>query len=216
MAVTPILQFGTSRFLQAHADLYLDEAGAGPVTVVQSSGDPARVARLAALARPGGYPVRVRGLVDGQKVDREQRVRSVARTLSTATDWAEICRIMCEEVRIVLSNTGDAGCRPAADDGAATFRQGMSYPAKLMHLLLARFEGNPSPVQVMPLDLVTDNGAVLKRRVLDLAAGPPQAFLDWLDRDVVCVSSLVDSIVSGPSEPAGVVAEPYRLWAIEA
>ena len=53
-------------------------------------------------------------------------------------------------------------------------------------------------------------------RVLDLAAGPPLAFLDWLDRDVVCVSSLVDRIVSGPSEPAGVVAEPYRLWAIEA
>ena len=216
MTVTPVLQFGTSRFLQAHADLYLDEAGGGPITVVQSSGDPARAARLAALAQPGGYPVRVRGLVDGQEVDREQRVRSVARTLSTATDWAEICRIMCEEVRIVLSNTGDAGYRPAADDGAATFQQGMSYPAKLMHLLLARFEGNPSPVQVMPLELVTDNGAVLKRRVLDLASGRPQAFLAWLDRDVVWVSSLVDRIVSEPIEPAGAVAEPYGLWAIEA
>ena len=216
MAVTPVLQFGTSRFLQAHADLYLDEAGAGPVTVVQSSGDPARSARLTALAHPEGYPVRVRGLVDGREVDREQRVRSVARSLSTASDWPEICRIMCEEVAIVLSNTGDAGYRPAEADGAKAFRQDMSYPAKLMHLLLARFEGNPSPVQVMPLELVTDNGAVLKARVLGLARDRPQAFLDWLENDVVWVNSLVDRIVSEPIEPAGAVAEPYGLWAIEA
>ena len=44
MSITPILQFGTSRFLQAHADLFISEALArgealGPVTVVQSSGD---------------------------------------------------------------------------------------------------------------------------------------------------------------------------------
>ena len=45
MTVTPILQFGTSRFLQAHADLFISQAmtqgsALGPVTVVQSSGDP--------------------------------------------------------------------------------------------------------------------------------------------------------------------------------
>ncbi|WP_210530453.1 mannitol dehydrogenase family protein [Rubellimicrobium arenae] len=216
MAVTPILQFGTSRFLQAHADLYLHEAGEGPVTVVQSSGDPARATRLAALAHPEGYPVRVRGLVDGHAVDREQRVRSVARTLSTATDWPEICRIMCNEVRIVLSNTGDAGYRPSDADLADGFQQGMSYPAKLMHLLLARFEGNPAPVQVMPLELITDNGAVLKARVLDLAQGRSRDFRSWLEHEVVWVSSLVDRIVSEPLEPAGAVAEPYGLWAIEA
>ena len=118
---------------------------------------------------------------------------------------------MFEEVRIVLSNTRGAGYRPADDDGAATFRQGMSYAAKLRHLLLARFERNPSPVRVMPLELVTDNGVVLKRRVLDIASGRPQAFLDWLDRDVVWVSSLGDRIVSEPIEPAGAVAEPYGL-----
>ena len=118
---------------------------------------------------------------------------------------------MFEEVRIVLSNTRGAGYRPADDDGAATFRQGMSYAAKLRHLLLARFERNPSPVRVMPLELVTDNGAVLKRRILDLASGRPQAFLDWLDQDVVWVSFLVDRIVSEPIEPAGAVAEPYGL-----
>ena len=133
-----------------------------------------------------------------------------------ATDWAEICRVMREEVRTVLSNTRDAGYRPADDDGAATFRQEMSYAAKLRHLLLARLQRNPSPVRVMPLELVTDNGAVLKRRVLDIASGRPQALLDWLDRDVVWVSSLGDRIVSEPIEPAGPLAELYGRWAIEA
>ncbi|HVG48924.1 MAG TPA: mannitol dehydrogenase family protein [Rubellimicrobium sp.] len=216
MLHTPVLQFGTSRFLQAHADLYLDEAGAGPVTVVQSSGDPARALRLTALAHPDGYPVRVRGLVDGREVDREQRVRSVARTLSTASDWPEICRIMCQEAEFVLSNTGDAGYRPAAVDEAEAFRQDMSYPAKLMHLLLARFEGNPTAVQVMPLELITANGAVLKTRVLELARGRSQDFLAWLDHEVIWANSLVDRIVSEPLKPAGAVAEPYGLWAIEA
>jgi tagaturonate reductase len=40
---TPILQFGTSRFLQAHADLFIDEAlrkgdALGRITVVQTTG----------------------------------------------------------------------------------------------------------------------------------------------------------------------------------
>jgi tagaturonate reductase len=42
---TPIVQFGTSRFLQAHADLFISDAmragqPVGPVTVVQTSGRP--------------------------------------------------------------------------------------------------------------------------------------------------------------------------------
>ena len=92
----------------------------------------------------------------------------------------------------------------------------MSFPAKLLHLLLARHEAGARPVQVMPLELVTDNGAVLRARVLELAAGQPAAARDWLADGVVWVSSLVDRIVSAPIEPAGAVAEPYALWAIQA
>lgn len=215
MTTTPVLQFGTSRFLQAHADLYLDEAGGGPVTVVQSSGDRGRRGRLAALSDPDGYPVRIRGLVNGEAVDRLQRVRSVVRGLSTDEDWPEIRRIARKEVRIVISNTGDAGFRPAAADNAAEFDQAMSYPAKLMHLLLARFEAGGEPLQVMPLELVARNGDVLKARVLDLADARPPGFREWLGRDVVWANSLVDRIVSEPIEPAGAVAEPYGLWAIQ-
>ena len=218
MTVTPILQFGTSRLLQAHADLFQSEAlaqgqGLGRITVVQSSGDAGRAGRLAALAAPGGFAVRIRGLEDGRAVDRTQYVTSVARALSTATDWPEICRIGAEEARIILSNTADAGYAPAPADGGEHFDQAMSFPAKLTHLLHHRFVANAHPVQVMPVELIPDNGQVLRARVLEIARGDD--FRHWLMTQVIWVNSLVDRIVSEPIEPAGAVAEPYALWAVQ-
>ncbi|MBE9638307.1 mannitol dehydrogenase family protein [Salipiger mangrovisoli] len=222
MLSTPILQFGTSRFLQAHVDLFLSEALAhgealGPVTVVQSSGDPARAARLGGLLQPGGYPVRLKGLRDGRTVDEERRVTSVARTLSTASDMDLLLEMMVDEVQIILSNTADAGFRaqPADASGETRPLQEMSFPGKLSRLLLARHEAGGTRIQVMPTELVQNNGDVLRELVLAASAHLPQAFRDWLSTDVLWVNSLVDRIVSEPLEPAGAVAEPYALWAIE-
>lgn len=211
---TPILQFGTSRFLQAHADLFFSEA-AQPcvVTVVQSSGDPARAGRLAALAVPEGYPVVIRGLLDGKPHEEEVRVTSVRRTLSTATDWAELVRVFCDEAEVVISNTGDAGYRPQPADLDPQPSQAMSFPAKLAHLLAARFHAGARVLQVMPMELVPENGRVLKARVLEILRGNP-AVAGWVE-GLPFANSLVDRIVSEPLEPAGAVAEPYALWAVE-
>ena len=216
MSITPVLQFGTSRFLQAHADLFLSEAmpGARPVTVVQTSGDPSRTKRLQALA--DGYEVRLRGLEDGERVDRRVRVDSIARGLAFGPDMAEVTRIVAEEAQVILSNTADAGFAPRAEDRGATLDPAMSYPAKLAHLLRARFEAGGAAPQIMPTELVQDNGAVLKGLVLDVARDMDAPYRDWLTEEVVWVNSLVDRIVSEPLEPAGAVAEPYALWAIEA
>lgn len=213
---TPIVQFGTSRFLQAHADLFFSEAEVPvAVTVVQSSGDPARAARLGALAQ--GYPVLIRGVANGVTVDKERRVTSVKRTLSTATDWEELVRIVAGEAEAILSNTGDRGYAPTDADTDRAPSQAMSYPAKLFHLLAARHAAGGAPLSIYPMELVPENGRVLKARVLEIAAAndAPAALTDWLGR-CVWVNSLVDRIVSEPLEPAGAVAEPYALWAIEA
>src|SRR5690606_20252474 len=79
---TPILQFGTSRFLQAHADLFVSEAmkrdaALGSITIVQTTGSSERSGRLAALAARDGFPVHIRGKKDGQVVDEIVRVDSV-------------------------------------------------------------------------------------------------------------------------------------------
>ncbi|WP_422072086.1 mannitol dehydrogenase family protein [Tranquillimonas rosea] len=217
-APTPVVQFGTSRFLQAHADLFLSE-GDPPrrITVVQSSGDPDRARRLAAMADPAGYPVRVRGIRDGAVVDEERRVTSVTRTLSTATDWAALERVVSDEAEVILSNTGDSGFTPRPADTGTAPSQDMSYPAKLFHLLRARHAAGRPPLTVFPMELVSDNGAVLKARVLEIARqqqGDP-ALIAWLGA-CLWANSLVDRIVSEPIEPVGAVAEPYALWAIEA
>lgn len=217
---TPILQFGTSRFLQAHADLFVSEAmeagkALGPITVVQTSGDPARAGRIGALSASEGFPVIIRGLEDGQPVERALRVRSVARSLSTARDWPEVTRIFVEEARVVLSNTGDTGYALFEGDGIDSVPR--SFPMKLLALLHARFRGGRLPLTILPCELVSRNGEVLRQLVVELASRhtPDATFVSWLSDRVIWANTLVDRIVSEPIEPAGAIAEPYAIWAIE-
>ncbi|WP_417818540.1 mannitol dehydrogenase family protein [Tritonibacter scottomollicae] len=216
MSNPTVIQFGTSRFLQAHADLFLSEAmpGARPVTVVQSSGDPQRAARLQALAE--GYEVRIRGLRQGRPVEETCRVTSIERGLIFGPDLAEVQRLVAEEADMILSNTGDAGFGPQAADAGRCLDPAMSYPAKLAYLLRARFEQGGRAVQVLPTELLRGNGTALRDLVLAAAEGMDRDYRDWLRAEVVWVNSLVDRIVSEPLYPAGAIAEPYALWAIEA
>ncbi|MBD9371933.1 mannitol dehydrogenase family protein [Rhizobium sp. ARZ01] len=215
---TPVIQFGTSRFLQAHADLFLSEGTpAMTITVVQTSGDPARAGRLAALAAPEGYPVRVRGLQDGRVIDEERRVTSVKRCLSMAGQYDEVLRVFVEEADYVLSNTGDSGYEAKPEDTQSAFSPAMSFPAKLYHLLTARHAAGAPPLTILPMELIADNGKVLRGLVLAIAKanGASPDLTRSIADETVWASSLVDRIVSAPIEPAGAVAEPYALWAIE-
>ena len=61
-----ILQFGTSRFLQAHVDFFVHEArlagqDIGPITIVKTTAGGARDGRVEALGGANGFPVRFRG-----------------------------------------------------------------------------------------------------------------------------------------------------------
>jgi tagaturonate reductase len=219
--ITPIVQFGTSRFLQAHADLFVSEAlekgeAIGKITVVQTTGSAERAGRLKALAAPGGFPVIVRGLVEGVEVDRTQQVNSVARALSTSTDWDEIKRIVATEAEVLISNTGDTGYAIGPDDLATDIP--VSFPGKLLILLQERYRAGGKALTVLPCELVARNGDTLKTVMLDLQSVRigDTAFADWLENRVIWGNTLVDRIVSEPLQPAGAVAEPYALWAIEA
>lgn len=217
---TPIVQFGTSRFLQAHADLFISEAlktgqAAGPITIVQTTGSKERSGRLAALARPEGFPVVIRGIQGGERIDRRQQVTSVARAISTAENWTEVRGIVAEEAEILISNTGDTGYQIGEDDLSTKVPR--SFPGKLLVLLKARFDAGQRPLTILPCELVSRNGDVLKALMLRLAAERigNNAFASWLAKDLVWANTLVDRIVSEPLEPAGAIAEPYALWAIE-
>jgi tagaturonate reductase len=224
--LNPILQFGTSRFLQAHVDLFVSEALAngaalGPITVVQSTGSAQSEQRLAAFNLGHGYPVRIRGLRDGAVIDDELRVTSVRRGLHADRDWAEIRRHAAGEARVIVSNTGDRGYDLSEHDHPGLLSADTaprSFPAKLLVLLHARYRQGGAPITLFPCELVANNGSALREVVLRLARdwALEQAFVDWLQSRCIWINSLVDRIVSEPIEPAGAVAEPYALWVVEA
>jgi tagaturonate reductase len=219
---TPILQFGTSRFLQAHADLFVSEAmkhgeALGPVTVVQTTGSSERSGRLAALAAAEGFPVHIKGKKGGQVVDEIVRVTSVHRALSALAQWDEVERIFAGETKLVICNTADKGYDISQE--ADTLPEGVpiSFPGKLTKLLLARFQRSGEPLSILPAELIPQNGDRLKEIVTTLAKTWQLGddFMAWLDEKVIVSNTLVDRIVSEPIEPAGAVAEPYALWAIQ-
>jgi tagaturonate reductase len=224
--MTAILQFGTSRFLQAHADLFIGEALAGgealgPVTVVQTTDSADSAKRIAAFNRPGGYPVRIRGLQDGVVVDRVQTVASVQRGLSAQRDWAQVRELAAGPVQVIISNTGDRGYELSPEDHRGLLDGEVaprSFPAKLLVLLHGRYLRGGAPVTLLPCELVSGNGTVLRDCVLQLARdwALDEAVIVWLAEECVWVNSLVDRIVSEAIDPVGAVAEPYALWAIEA
>src|SRR5258708_26249713 len=207
-----ILQFGTSRFLQAHVDLFVHQAreagqDIGPITVVKTTADAGREGRLAALARPEGFPVIIRGLANGRRVDETIQVKSVERALSAGRDWPTVADLFATEAEIVVCNTGDDGYALSAEDqsSAAAGTVPASFPGKLLALLRHRHRAGGKPLLVLPCELVSGNGQVLRAILRDLAAkGELSAdFRQWLEHEVLFCDTLVDRIVSAAIEPAG-------------
>jgi tagaturonate reductase len=216
----PILQFGASRFLQAHVDLFVSEAlprgeAMGRIAVAGTTGSPESRRRIAAFARGKPYQVEVKGLASGAIVDESVEVVSVGAGVDAATQWDELERLFIA-ARCAVSNTADRGYETNPEDrpDAGPPR---SFPAKLAKLLLARFSAGAEPITLFPCELTPANGEVLRGVVLDVLDRwqvPAQA-RRWVEEECVWVNSLVDRIVSEPLEPLGAVAEPYALWAIE-
>lgn len=221
----PILQFGTGRFLQAHVDLFVAEAfrqgqALGRITVVQSTGNPQSSARAAVLAR--GYRVELRGMQQGQPLQTTVHVDSVQTVWHADRDWALLREAMAQSVQVIISNTADNGYMLDVSDQATLLdvpeQTPRSYPAKLLVLLHHRWQQQPdAPLTIYPCELISRNGDTLRSIVSALAVqwAMPSAFIHYLQTHVVWINSLVDRIVSSPLEPAGAVAEPYALWALE-
>ncbi len=224
----PILQFGTSRFLQAHVDLFVGQAmergeALGGITVVQTTNSAESALRIATLAAAPGYPVRIRGLQGGRAVDQTLQCHAIHAALHAQAHWPQLRQEMARgDVQVIVSNTGDQGFALHADDTAAALDgcsgAPHSFPAKLLVLLHGRWLARPqAPLSVCPCELVSRNGDTLRDLLAALAVQwqLPAAFGTWLREHCVWANSLVDRIVSEPLHPVGAVAEPYALWAVE-
>ena len=219
-----IVQFGTSRFLQAHVDLFVHEARAagqpiGPKTVVKTTAGGDRAGRVAAFRQAGGFPVRIRGHREGALVDETVIVRSVDQAFDAHADWPAVVDHFAKDAEVAVSNVGDRGYEIAGEDrifDPTSSKVPVSFPGKLLALLGARHRAGGRPLLFLPTELIASNGRLLSCLVADLARawGMSAAFQEWLAGSVVFADGLVDRIVPEKIEPIGAVAEPYALWAI--
>jgi len=223
-----VLQFGTGKFLRCFVDLFVDEANRGcgqplgRVVAVQSTGS--ERARQINQAR-GRYPVAIRGIFRGDFVDLFTHVESISRALAAGDDWPAVLEVARNApLRMIVSNTTEAGLALDAADEPDDMPP-LSFPAKLLAVLLARQDAGLEGVTVLPCELVDGNADRLLELVLEqagrCAVSPSQ--VDWLRTACRWHNTLVDRIVSAPpagdplaeQDPLYAVAEPFALWLVE-
>jgi tagaturonate reductase len=232
-----VLQFGTGVLLRGLPDYFIDKANragifGGRVVVVKSTdgGDAGAFDR-----QDGLYTLCVRGIEAGKKVEENIVVSAISRVISARDQWEEILQLARRpEMQIVISNTTEVGIQLVEDD--IGLRPPVSFPGKLLGFLYERFRafgGSPaSGMVIVPTELIVNNGQKLAGIVRELATihQLEAGFLLWLDRHCHFCSSLVDRIVPGKPDAAGLqqlehdlgytdellaISEVYRLWAIE-
>jgi len=137
------------------------------------------------------------------------------------------------DLEFIFSNTTEAGIEFDPNDSDFTSIP-KTFPGKLTALLHKRFqvfEKRHKPLGIIPLELLENNGDLLKSCVLKYAElwGLSDAFIQWLDSNCIFCNTLVDRIVPGyPKNKAIeiqqeigfedqllVQAEPYYFLAIE-
>ncbi len=151
----PILQFGTSRFLQAHFDLFVDQGyvdGSGKGRIARRADDlVARERAPARLLQYRGSPMScaMRGLEGERLIDEEVASRASA-AASTPTRTGRKCERLFNEARWVVSNTGDRGYELSEGESAGR-PVPRAFPAKLAKLLSCAFRAGAAPLDVFPL-----------------------------------------------------------------
>lgn len=229
-----VIQFGEGNFLRAFVDYFIDVANesagwSGKVVAVQPISSPIREKFD---AQDGLYSLYLRGIENGQKVERKRIISCISRCISAVDEFDAV--LACAhnpELRYIVSNTTEAGIVYRGEDrmehpGEAAF------PGKLTLFLYERYKALPEiGFVLLPCELIEENGKNLLacvKRYITLWNLPAQ-FAQWVEEKNVFCSTLVDRIV--PGYPAGdaaalneqsghidglmVSAEPFGFWAVE-
>ena len=231
-----IIQFGTGVLLRGLADYLVDKANKGgyfngSVVVVKSTGNDTSEFNL----QDNIYTVLEKGVKNGEDFHKNNLITCISRVLAAQTEWDAVLQCAADPaIQIVISNTTEAGLVYA--DEELTNEAPVSFPAKLTAYLWKRyhaFNGDAAKgMVILPTELVSDNGKVLKEYVLHHAENNKleAGFINWITDSNHFCNTLVDRIVPGKSEKDDLItwndeisfydhlhftAEPFLLWAIE-
>ena len=229
-----ILQFGEGNFLRTFVDLYFDtlnrEGGEYAVNIVK----PIAFGSLDAFRSSNNkYNVVLRGVKDGEAVEKVYKVDVLDSVIDPFSDRnAYNALALDEELKIIVSNTTEAGIQFCADDAFDRF-ENVTYPAKLTKFLYSRYCAGLSGVYILPVELIDNNADNLYKCVDSYIKlwNLPKEFKKWNDTENFYCNTLVDRIVSGNpkdeatrmhvnevvgyNDPLVSIGEPFGLWAIE-
>lgn len=232
-----VIQFGTGVLLRGLPDYFIDKANRngifnGRVLVVKST---SQGGADAFSEQDNLYTLCVKGIEDGVNVEENTINSSISRVLSASQDWAEILKAAHNpDLQIVISNTTEVGIVLGEDK--VTDNPPQSYPGKLLAFLHERYQAfngsAESGMVIVPTELISDNADKLKEILLKLSVQNKLSwdFEQWLKTSNHFCKTLVDRIVPGklPAEEQKaiqaqlgyedelmIMAEPFRLWAIE-
>ncbi len=229
-----VVQFGEGNFLRTFVDLYFDtlnkEGGDYRVNIVK----PITFGSLENFRKQDNkYHIVLRGVENGKTVEDVYKVDVLENVVDPFTEMDKYLALAKEdELKIVVSNTTEAGICYNADDDFNGF-ENITYPAKLTKFLFERFNAGKDGVYMMPVELIDNNADELKKCVDKYIKlwNLPEEFKKWNDNENYYCNTLVDRIVSGhPKTPEDVekinaligeedklvsIGEPFGLWAVE-
>jgi tagaturonate reductase len=233
-----VIQFGTGVLLRGLTDYFIHNANQqhifnGSVVIVKSTsnGGVDDFTEQDAL-----FTHCVRGVFNGENIDRHFVNTSISRVLAASADWDKIVTLSkSEHIEIIISNTTEAGMvldeKDIITNGAPD-----SFPGKLLALLYERWKHFNGDVNkgwvILPTELMPDNGILLKSLINQLATilVLPAEFIQWMNTANDFCNTLVDRIVPGMVNESEMVllesqlgykdnllitSEPFALWAIE-
>ncbi len=233
-----ILQFGTGVLLRGLPDYFVHKANqqslfCGRILVVKSTSS---AGADAFEQQDNLYTLAIKGIEDGEEIAHYEINNSISRVLAANQHWSDILKSAENpDLEIVFSNTTEVGIVMSED--RISDAPPASFPGKLLAILYRRFvyfnADKNKGLTVVPAELITDNGTKLKSIVTSLAKlnELPEEFMDWLNTANDFCNTLVDRIVPGAlplaeytktcallgyEDQLMIMAEPFRLWAIEA
>ena len=234
-----VLQFGEGNFLRAFVDWMIDKANRdgiyrGSIVLCQPI---EKGLKDMINAQDGVYTLAMRGSENGKAVENIEVITSVSRCINPYEDKDyDVLMDLAKspDLEVVVSNTTEAGIAYHAGD-RLTDRPPVSFPAKVTSFLYERYKAFDGAADkgllFLPVELIDNNGAELKRIVLQYADEWElgEGFVNWVESANEFTSTLVDRIVTGyPRDEVGYfeeklgyrdniidTSELFNLWVIE-
>jgi tagaturonate reductase len=232
-----VLQFGTGVLLRGLPDYFIEKANQkgifnGRIVVVKSTGN----GDVSSFQEQDNlYTLSIRGIKNGQNINENIICSAISKILQANTQWSDILNYAANpSIQIIISNTTEAGLQYVEEK--LTHEPSLSFPGKLTQFLYHRYiklgHAPESKIVVLPTELLTDNGFILKSIIEKLIHfnNYPISFGEWINQKVIFCNTLVDRIVPGKlsnehqqillekygyTDSNAIMCEPYALWAIE-